>query len=136
VKKVLGLIVLFLFAFGLAACGQQTTLQQDPDTLVVQFVPSTAVDSALLTKVMSIETMLEDKLLAAGFDMNVSISIGTSYASVIEAMASGQVHVAFLTEVFNVLVKNYFHLQAPQSLIFAVASGSWIDDVFIKHSRA
>lgn len=96
-KKVLGLIVLFLFAFGLAACGQQTTLQQDPDTLVVQFVPSTAVDSALLTKVMSIETMLEDKLLAAGYDMNVSISIGTSYASVIEAMASGQVHVAFLT---------------------------------------
>jgi len=92
VKKVLGLIVLLMFAFGITACSAKT-----PDTLVVQFVPSTSIDSALLTKVMSLETMLEEKLLAAGFDMNVSISVGTSYASVIEAMASGQVHVAFLT---------------------------------------
>ena len=96
-KKVLGLIVLLLFAFGITACTEETTLPQDPETLYVQFVPSTSVDSAMLTKVMSIETMLEEKLLAAGYDINVSISIGTSYASVIEAMASGQIHVAFLT---------------------------------------
>jgi phosphonate transport system substrate-binding protein len=41
--------------------------------------------------------MLEEELAAAGFEINVNIGVGTSYASVIEAMASGQVHVGFLT---------------------------------------
>lgn len=96
-KKILGLIVLLLFAFGLAACEAETTLPQDPETLIVQFVPSTSVDSAMLLKLKSLEDMLEAELLESGFDINVNISIGTSYASVIEAMVSGQVHVAFLT---------------------------------------
>jgi len=95
VKKFLGLMLVLLFSFGLASCTQAVV--EDPETLIVQFVPSTSVDSAMLTKVLSLETMLEAELLAAGYDINVSISIGTSYASVIEAMASGQVHVAFLT---------------------------------------
>jgi phosphonate transport system substrate-binding protein len=68
-----------------------------PETLVVQFVPSTSIDSALLTRVKGLEDMLEVELEEAGFDINVNISIGTSYASVIEAMASGQVHAGFLT---------------------------------------
>jgi phosphonate transport system substrate-binding protein len=68
-----------------------------PETLIVQFVPSTSIDSALLTKIKGLEDMLEIELEDAGFDINVNISIGTSYASVIEAMASGQVHVGFLT---------------------------------------
>ena len=97
VKKVLGLIVLLLFAFGITACTEETTLPQDPETLIVQFVPSTAVDSALLLKLKSLEGMVEAQLLAAGYDINVNISISTSYASAIEAMVSGQVHVAFLT---------------------------------------
>ncbi|HAQ56614.1 MAG TPA: hypothetical protein DCR44_04365 [Acholeplasmatales bacterium] len=131
-KKVLGLIVLFVFAFSFVACeaatttaattavtttvvttvnGVTTTTQittttqapittttnNDPDTLIVQFVPSTSIDSALLLKLKSLETMLEDELADAGYDIGVNISIGTSYASVIEAMVSGQVHVAFLT---------------------------------------
>ncbi|MDD3123542.1 MAG: PhnD/SsuA/transferrin family substrate-binding protein [Candidatus Izemoplasmatales bacterium] len=94
-KKILGLLLVLLFSFGLASCTQAAV--EDPETLIIQFVPSTSVDSAMLTKVLSLETMLEAELLEAGYDINVSISIGTSYASVIEAMASGQVHVAFLT---------------------------------------
>jgi phosphonate transport system substrate-binding protein len=97
VKKVFGLIVLLLFAFGVTACAAETTEPQDPDTLIVQFVPSNMTDTELLTKVMSIQTMLETELTAAGYDINVLISIGTSYTSVIEAMVSGQVDVAFLT---------------------------------------
>ena len=41
--------------------------------------------------------MIKDELHEQGYEINVNISIGTSYASVIEAMASGQVHVGFLT---------------------------------------
>jgi len=83
------------FAVGLVACGGGEA--KDPETLIIQFVPSASVDSAMLTKVKSLEDMLEAELLDAGYEINVNISIGTSYASVIEAMASGQVHVGFLT---------------------------------------
>ncbi|MDD4184608.1 MAG: PhnD/SsuA/transferrin family substrate-binding protein [Candidatus Izemoplasmatales bacterium] len=69
----------------------------DPATLVVQFVPSTTIDSAKLTLLKTLEDLLEAELEDAGYDINVNISVGTSYASVIEAMASGQVHLGFLT---------------------------------------
>lgn len=89
--KQLPLLALFL----LAACG--TSTPTDPDTLVIQFVPSVSIDSALLTKVRNLEGLLEESLAEKGFEKNINISIGTSYASVIEAMASGQVHAGFLT---------------------------------------
>lgn len=94
-KKIFLLFMIALFSVGLVACGNDEV--KDPETLIIQFVPSSSVDSAMLTKVKSLEEMLEAKLLEAGFEINVNISIGTSYASVIEAMASGQVHVGFLT---------------------------------------
>jgi phosphonate transport system substrate-binding protein len=74
-----------------------TSVTPDPDTLVIQFVPSVSIDTALLTKVKNLEDLLEGSLTAKGFNKNINISIGTSYASVIEAMASGQVHAGFLT---------------------------------------
>jgi phosphonate transport system substrate-binding protein len=74
-----------------------TSVTPDPETLVIQFVPSVSIDTALLTKVKNLEDLLEASLTAKGFDKNINISIGTSYASVIEAMASGQVHAGFLT---------------------------------------
>jgi phosphonate transport system substrate-binding protein len=80
----------------LAGCGSVNT-NTDPETLVIQFVPSVSIDSALLTKVRNLEGLLEESLADKGFEHNVNISIGTSYASVIEAMASGQVHAGFLT---------------------------------------
>ncbi len=93
-KKIL-VFALFLFAaFGLAACQSG---EGDPETLVVQFVPSTTVDSELLTKVGSLGGLLEEKLADAGYDINVVVSIGTSYAAVVQAMVSNQVHVGFLT---------------------------------------
>ena len=116
-KKILSLMTFLLFLFGMTACEQLTTAttaattagtgttvstttvttNNDPETLIIQFVPSTSIDSALLLKLKSLEVMLETNLAAAGYEINVNISIGTSYASVIEAMVSGQVHVAFLT---------------------------------------
>jgi len=94
-KKLFLFFLIALFAIGLVACGDEEVT--DPETLIIQFVPSTSIDTALLTKVKNLETLLEAELLAAGYEINVNISVGTSYASVIEAMASGQVHVGFLT---------------------------------------
>jgi phosphonate transport system substrate-binding protein len=94
--KKLALGLTLLSSFALAACGTET-VNTDPETLIIQFVPSTSIDSALLTKVKGLEDMLEASLEEKGHDINVNISIGTSYASVIEAMASGQVHAGFLT---------------------------------------
>jgi phosphonate transport system substrate-binding protein len=94
-KKVFLFFLIAFFAIGLVACGDEEVT--DPETLIIQFVPSTSIDTTLLTKVKNLETLLETELLAAGYEINVNISVGTSYASVIEAMASGQVHVGFLT---------------------------------------
>ena len=56
-KKFL-VFALFLFAaFGLAAC-EGVSLEGDPDTIVVQFVPSNTVDSEMLTRVQSLNQLL------------------------------------------------------------------------------
>jgi phosphonate transport system substrate-binding protein len=92
-KKVLVLLVLMLFSVALIGCNNNSK----PETLIIQFVPSTSIDSAKLTLLENLEGMLEEELAAKGYDINVNIGVGTSYASVIEAMVSGQVHVGFLT---------------------------------------
>jgi len=94
-KKILGMFLILALSFGLFACGGNN--EGDPETLIIQFVPSTDINSEKLTQIKNLETMLETELAAAGYTINVNISVGTSYASVIEAMASGQVHVGFLT---------------------------------------
>lgn len=108
-RKFLVLFVLSFFVFGLVSCTEETTTTAAgtqettteggliPGTLVIQFVPSTEIDADKLTLLNGLETMLEDELADAGYEINVNIGVGTSYASVIEAMASGQVHVGFLT---------------------------------------
>lgn len=93
-KKILSFFLLLALAFGLSACSGSKAV---PDNLIIQFVPSTSIDSAKLTQLKTLEELLEAELEAAGFEIGVNISVGTSYASVIEAMASGQVHVGFLT---------------------------------------
>ncbi|MBE0701108.1 MAG: phosphate/phosphite/phosphonate ABC transporter substrate-binding protein [Acholeplasmataceae bacterium] len=95
-KKVIVLLLFVLMSVGLMGC-EGTGTQGDPETLIIQFVPSSSVDSAMLTKLKGLEDILEAELAAAGYEINVAISIGTTYASVVEAMASGQVHVGFLT---------------------------------------
>jgi phosphonate transport system substrate-binding protein len=94
-KKRLAALVLPLLV--LAACNTTGGELKDPDTLIIQFVPSVSIDSTLLTKVKNLEGLLEGSLAEKGFDKNINISIGTSMASVVEAMASGQVHAGFLT---------------------------------------
>lgn len=95
-KKLLVFALLLFAAFGLVAC-EGVSLDGDPDTIVVQFVPSNTVDSEMLTRVQSLGQMLMNELELAGYDKNVVVSMGTSYAGVVEAMVSNQVHVGFLT---------------------------------------
>lgn len=93
-KKLLLIFIMMLVVVGLFACKQK---EGDPTTLYVQFVPSSAIDTAMLTKLRDLETILETELAEAGFEINVVISIGTTYQAVVEAMDSGTVHVGFLT---------------------------------------
>ncbi len=94
-KKILSLFALFVMAFSFVACNG--TSQGDPETLIVMFVPSTTIDTEKLSLLQNLETMLEEELAAAGYEINVNIGVGTSYSSVTEGMASGQIHVGFLT---------------------------------------
>ena len=111
-KKILSMFLFTFLVLAMFACGGTTTAapttagptteapttgETYPETLIIQFVPSTTIDSAKLTLLQGLELMLEEKLATAGYDINVNIGVGTSYASVIEAMVSGQVHVGFLT---------------------------------------
>lgn len=71
--------------------------EEYPHLLNIQFVPSTTVNAEMATKLVNLESILEDELYKRGYVINVNISVGTSYATVIEAMVSGQVQVGFLT---------------------------------------
>jgi len=95
-KKVLLVLLLMVVSFVFVGCDNNAETG-DPETLIIQFVPSTTIDSDKLTLLKNLEEMLETRLATAGYDINVNIGVGTSYASVIEAMVSGQVHVGFLT---------------------------------------
>lgn len=93
-KKLYMFLVALFFAVALIACQPE---DGDPTTLYIQFVPSSSIDTAMLTKLRDLEGILEDELAKAGFEINVAISIGTTYQAVVEAMDSGTVHVGFLT---------------------------------------
>ncbi len=93
-KKLFLVLMTVLFAAVLFAC---QTSEEDPTTLYVQFVPSSAVDTTMLTRLRDLEDILEDEMAKAGYEVNIVISIGTTYQAVVEAMDSGTVHVGFLT---------------------------------------
>lgn len=100
-NKILRNLIAIPAAFALlTACATTDNtgpVYNDPATLIVQFVPSTSIDSAALTRLKNLETILSNELKTQGFNTKVNISVGTSYAAVVEAMTSGQVHVGFLT---------------------------------------
>lgn len=107
-KKIFSLIAALSMTVGLAACSPTASSSsvvssssvpqyKDPESLIVQFVPSVSIDTATLTRLKGLEDILTEELKNQGFSSKVKISIGTTNASVVEAMDSGQVHVGFLT---------------------------------------
>jgi phosphonate transport system substrate-binding protein len=97
-KKIFSLIAALFLTVTVAACAPaEEVVVKDPEVLIVQFVPSVSIDSAILTRLKGLEDMLTAELTRQGFDSKIRISVGTSNASVVEAMDSGQVHVGFLT---------------------------------------
>jgi phosphonate transport system substrate-binding protein len=96
-KKIFSLIAALFLTVTVAACAPAEVVVKDPEVLIVQFVPSVSIDSATLTRLKGLEDMLTKELTNLGFESKIRISVGTSNASVVEAMDSGQVHVGFLT---------------------------------------
>lgn len=96
-KKVLIAFALLLSVFTLAACGGSDTV--NPDVLEVQLIPSR--DAAVLDAQRGpLEEILEEEL-----GMEVNVTVATDYNALIEAMASGQVHVGLLATASYVLAK-------------------------------
>ncbi len=93
-KFLLAVLVLFVF-IGVVGCSNDDYV--NPEVLEVQLIPSR--DSAVLDAQRApLEALLEAEL-----DMEVNVTVATDYNALIEAMASGQVHVGLLATASYVL---------------------------------
>lgn len=96
-KKAFLALTLLLGVFVLAACGGSDTV--NPDVLEVQLIPSR--DAAVLDAQRGpLEEILSEEL-----GMDVRVTVATDYNALIEAMASGQVHVGLLATASYVLAE-------------------------------
>ena len=87
-KKVLLVLLVLLGFVGLVGCNSEDYV--NPEVLEVQLIPSR--DSAVLDA----QRGPLEELLEAELDMEVNVTVATDYNALIEAMASGQVHVGLL----------------------------------------
>ena len=92
-KKLLGLALLLVALFSLAACGNR---DDKIDTLTVLFVPSRDAQYILDTTAPLAE-LLKAELAELGFEVGeVVIQVGSSYEAVGEGMIAGTIDVGFL----------------------------------------
>lgn len=94
-KKVLLVLLVLLGVVGLVGCTSDDYV--NPEVLEVQLIPSR--DSAVLDA----QRGPLEELLEAELDMEVNVTVATDYNALIEAMASGQVHVGLLATASYVL---------------------------------
>jgi phosphonate transport system substrate-binding protein len=94
-KKVLLVLLVLLGVVGLVGCNSEDYV--NPEVLEVQLIPSR--DSAVLDA----QRGPLEELLEAELDMEVNVTVATDYNALIEAMASGQVHVGLLATASYVL---------------------------------
>jgi phosphonate transport system substrate-binding protein len=94
-KKVLLVLLVLLGFVGLVGCNSEDYV--NPEVLEVQLIPSR--DSAVLDA----QRGPLEELLEAELDMDVNVTVATDYNALIEAMASGQVHVGLLATASYVL---------------------------------
>ena len=94
-KKVLLVLLVLLGFVGLVGCNSEDYV--NPEVLEVQLIPSR--DSAVLDA----QRGPLEELLEAELDMEVNVTVATDYNALIEAMASGQVHVGLLATASYVL---------------------------------
>jgi len=93
-KKIFLLLVLLVGAVTLAACGGETETPEKT-TLSVFFVPSR--DNATLVQgITFLPELLEAELKKLGYDLKVSVFVGTSYEAVGEALDAGTADIGFI----------------------------------------
>ncbi len=96
-KKVIGLVALFIFV--LAGCSTK-------EELTVYFVPSRDPES-IVSQTKPLENILKEELAKAGYEFDsINIEVGTSYEAVGEAMASGTADVGFIPGGTYVMYEN------------------------------
>lgn len=93
-KKLLSLISVMMFAFlTLVGCGGKSG---ELDNLVVYFVPSRNPED-IEKATEPLQQMLQKELADQGFEFeNITVTVGTGYEAVGEALASGTAHVGFI----------------------------------------
>ena len=93
-KKLLSLISVMMFAFlTLVGCGGNSG---ELDNLVVYFVPSRNPED-IEKATVPLQQMLQKELADQGFEFeNITVTVGTGYEAVGEALASGTAHVGFI----------------------------------------
>lgn len=93
-KKLLSLISVMMFAFlTLVGCGGNSG---ELDNLVVYFVPSRNPED-IEKATEPLQQMLQKELADQGFEFeNITVTVGTGYEAVGEALASGTAHVGFI----------------------------------------
>lgn len=98
-KKLLGLVVVFLLAITLAACGGNDSNDDGgsddsggdtPDKLIMGFVPSQDSEN-----IASTVEPLADRL-SEELDIEVEGRVMTNYNALVEALGANQVHIAFI----------------------------------------
>jgi phosphonate transport system substrate-binding protein len=94
-KKIYTSLLLLTGALTLAACGTAEPVVEEKTTLSVFFVPSR--DNATLVQgITYLPELLEAELLKLGYDLTVSVFVGTSYEAVGEALDAGTADVGFI----------------------------------------
>jgi len=94
-KKIYTSLLLLTGALTLAACGTAEPVVEEKTTLSVFFVPSR--DNAVLVQGISfLPDLLEAELAKLGYDLKVSVFVGTSYEAVGEALDAGTADVGFI----------------------------------------
>lgn len=93
-KKLLSLLSVMMFAFlTLVGCGGNSG---ELDNLVVYFVPSRNPED-IEKATEPLQQMLQKELADQGFEFeNITVTVGTGYEAVGEALASGTAHVGFI----------------------------------------
>lgn len=141
-KKLFTLMLLLALTFALAACGDsdenadagdKSGSSEDPDTLVIGFVPSQ--DSGNISD--NVEPLA--KRLSEKLDMDVESTVTVNFNALVEGMGANQIHIGFIPAFgyvlaneqydVDVILKSIRHGEGSYKAQYVVREDSDIDEL-------